>query len=43
MSYHRQRKSKLFLRVSQSLLNGRLLQSTATDRTVHCNGLYSLR
>ena len=35
-------KSKPFRRVNQALLNGRLLQSIAADRTVHCNGLYSL-
>ena len=36
-------KNKPFLRLNQVLLNGRLLQSSTADRTVHCNGLYGLR
>ena len=36
-------KNKPFLRLSQVLLNGRLLQSSTADRTVYCNGLYGLR
>ena len=34
-----QGKDKPFFRVSQRLLNGRLLQSTVTDYTVHCGSL----
>lgn len=37
-----QGKDKPFFRVSQSLLNGRLLQSIAADRTVCYGGLYGL-
>ena len=33
-------KSKPFLRVSQALLNGRLLQSVTADCTVRYGGLY---
>ena len=33
-------KNKPFPGVSQVLLNGRLLQSTAMDCTVHCSRLY---
>ena len=33
-------KNKLFPKVGQGLLNGRLLQSAAMDRTVHCSRLY---
>lgn len=35
-----QGKSKPFLRVSQALLNGRLLQSVTADCTVRYGGLY---
>ena len=33
-------KNKPFPKVGQGLLNGRLLQSAAMDRTVHCSRLY---
>ena len=37
-----QGKDKPFFRVSQRLLNGKLLQSIAADRTVCYGGLYGL-